>query len=96
MATITLVLEDVGEDITMKISSTEPELPNRQGIKSTDPDLTPAQATIFEMLELYIKARNIEDATIEATDATIEATDATIDGAPKKGCCGGKCKRPDK
>jgi len=89
MATITLVLEDVGEDITMKISSTEPELPNRQGIKSTDPDLTPAQATIFEMLELYMKARNIEDATMEATEAT-------GDVASKKGCCGGKCKRPDK
>lgn len=86
MATITLILEDVGEDITMKISSTDPELPDRPSIKSTDPDLTPAQSTIFEMLELYMKARNITDAS-DATDA------ATGEGAPKKGCCGGKCKR---
>ena len=87
MAKITLILEDDGQDIKMKISSTDPDLPDRpdwHGIKSTDPDLTPAQAAIFEMLELYMKANNITD-----------TTEAPTEGEPKKGCCGGKCKRHD-
>lgn len=86
MATITITLTDTGEDIALKIVSKEPELPLRSDIRSSDPDLTPAQAMAFEMIELYVKANHVEEG--DESELKPEHSEA-----PKRKCCGGGCHR---
>jgi hypothetical protein len=115
MATITLTLSDVEENISVKIVSTDPELPKRpmtdgdgrvyKEIKSSDPDLTPAQAMVFEMLELYISTNKIEEGS-EAdldighkqccphTGKSYGQCEKPAEEQPKKKCCGKEtCKK---
>jgi hypothetical protein len=71
MATITITLSDTGEDIALKIVSKDPELPLRSDIRSSDPDLTPAQAMAFEMIELYVKANHVEEGDESAQEKVL-------------------------
>ena len=86
MATITITLTDTGEDIALKIVSKEPELPLRSDIRSSDSDLTPAQAMAFEMIELYVKANHVE----EGDDSELKPEHSE---PPTRKCCGGGCHR---
>lgn len=91
MASVTLTIEDYNDDIKVSISSSSPELPLRSDIKSTDQDLTPAQAAVFQMIELYMAANNIGE---DDDESDASAGQGGGCGEKKKKCCGGKCRKP--